>query len=276
MKKNTQPEVVIISDVHLGTFGCHAEELLRYLKNIQPKHLILNGDILDIWNFDKRYFPQTHLAVIDTILQMAINGVKVDYIVGNHDELLRRFTPFASANISFDDKLLLTHYGKKVWVFHGDIFDASIRISKSLAKLGGKGYDILIRINTWINRLLTLMGRPKMSLSRKIKDSIKQAVKYIDDFEQTAADLAIQNKYDVVVCGHIHQPQNRTITTKQGSVLYLNSGDWVENLTALECYEGNWKIFHYPTEQQHLAVIPAVNQALLPSYEMLKARILAV
>ena len=130
-------------------------------------------------------------------------------------------------------------------MFHGDVFDVIMRHSKWLAKLGAVGYDTLIVINTVANWLLTKLGREKISLSKKVKDSVKSAVKFIGNFEQTAADIAIENQYDYVICGHIHQPQQRKVTTGKGEVMYLNSGDWVENLTALEFDGTEWSIYRY-------------------------------
>ena len=52
-KKKRDVQVVVLSDIHLGTYGCHAEELLRYLKSIKPGKVILNGDIIDMWQFRK-------------------------------------------------------------------------------------------------------------------------------------------------------------------------------------------------------------------------------
>ncbi|MFM2359715.1 MAG: hypothetical protein RLY16_1708, partial [Bacteroidota bacterium] len=118
-----------------------------------------------------------------------------------------------------------------------------------LAKLGGHGYDLLILLNRFINWILSAFGAEKMSLSKKIKNGVKKAVAWIDNFEQTAAELAIQKKYDYVACGHIHQPQQRIITTKNGSVTYLNSGDWVENLTALEYNQNEWTIYQHQPAQ---------------------------
>src|SRR6056297_3924575 len=116
-------DIVILSDVHLGTYGCHAKELHNYLKSIQPKTLILNGDFIDIWQFRKRYFPKEHLQVIQRILKMSARGTKVYYITGNHDEALRRYSDFSSGNIHLRDKLELQLNGKSYWIFHGDIFD---------------------------------------------------------------------------------------------------------------------------------------------------------
>lgn len=250
-------DVVVISDVHLGTYGCHAAELLHYLRSIQPRLLILNGDIIDIWNFSKRYFPAAHLEVISEICRLASGGTRVVYITGNHDELLRKYSDLSLGNFQITDKLVMEINGKMCWIFHGDVFDATTKGSaKILAKLGGKGYDLLILINSFINWTLKLFGKEKMSFSKKVKAGVKKAVAWIDNFEQTAAELAIEKKYDYVICGHIHQPQQRTVTTGKGSVQYLNSGDWVENLTALEYYNNDWHLYQYDerTPQTHTVI----------------------
>lgn len=239
-------EVAIISDVHLGTYGCHAAELLLYLRSIDPRLLIINGDFIDIWNFSKRYFPPAHLEVISEVLDMASRGTRIIYITGNHDELLRKYSDRELGNLQITDKLMMEINGKRCWIFHGDVFDATTKGSaKLLAKLGGKGYDLLILLNRFINWNLRLLGREKMSLSKKVKNGVKQAVSWVSNFEQTAAELAIEKNYDYVICGHIHQPQKRLVETEGGQVWYLNSGDWVENLTTLEYYGNDWHIYTY-------------------------------
>ena len=245
MKLKRKVEIAVISDVHLGTYGCHAKHLLTYLNSIQPKKLILNGDIIDIWQFSKRYFPKSHLKVIKKIMDFASDGVEVIYITGNHDEMLRKFSGTSIGNISIVDKIVLNLDGKKAWFFHGDVFDVSIQNAKWLAKLGGYGYDLLILINRLVNWGLEHVGKEKYSLSKKIKSSVKRAVKYIQDFESVASDLAIENGYDYVICGHIHQPKMLVKENKIGKTTYLNSGDWVENFTALEYQFKRWKIYNY-------------------------------
>ena len=245
-------DLVVISDIHLGTYGCRAKELLRYLNSIQPKKLVLNGDIIDIWQFKKRYFPQKHLSVLKKIIGFAAKGTEVIYITGNHDEMLRKFTDLHLGKIKLTNKEILHLDGKKTWIFHGDVFDASVQHSKWIARLGGVGYDLLIRFNNAVNWGLSRMGREKYSLSKKIKNSVKKAVKYISDFENTASELAIENGFDFVICGHIHQPQIRKIKTKKGKCVYLNSGDWIENLSALEYHKGKWRIFFYEEHQHNM------------------------
>ncbi|MDI6033948.1 UDP-2,3-diacylglucosamine diphosphatase [Flavobacterium sp. LB2P84] len=243
--KKRKVELVVISDVHLGTFGSHAKELYNYLSSIKPKTLVLNGDIIDVWQFRKSYFPKAHLKVIQKIISFASKGTKVYYITGNHDEMLRKFSDMNMGNFALVDKLVLDLDDKKAWIFHGDVFDASVQHSKWIAKLGGLGYDYLILSNRFVNWCLSKIGREPYSFSKKIKASVKKAVKHISDFEKTATELAIEKKYDYVVCGHIHEPKMIHKENKNGTTLYLNSGDWVENLTALEYNKKRWKIYSY-------------------------------
>lgn len=257
-------DLVVISDVHLGTYGCHAEELLRYLKSIKPKTLILNGDIIDIWQFSKHYWPDAHMKVIKQIVSMMSKGVNVYYLTGNHDEMLRKFSDFRIGTFRLMDKIVLDLNGKKAWFFHGDVFDVTMQHSKWLAKLGGLGYDVLIVLNRAANYVSEkILGRGKISLSKKIKNSVKSAVSFISNFEKTASDIAIENKYHFVVCGHIHQPEIKKIETEKGSVTYLNSGDWVENLTALEYHENVWRLYIYnPNDLPQENILENIEQEM--------------
>jgi UDP-2,3-diacylglucosamine pyrophosphatase LpxH len=265
-------DAVVLSDVHLGTYGCHATELISYLRSIEPKLLVLNGDIVDIWQFRKHYFPAAHMQVIKEIFSLMSKGTEIVYITGNHDESLRRYSGLRLGNFRLEDKLVIEIDGKKTWIFHGDVFDATTKGSaKLIAKLGGHGYDMLILINRAINWILKAMGKEKMSLSKKVKNSVKKAVAWVGNFEQIAAELAIENEYQTVICGHIHQPQIRNVTTEKGSVVYMNSGDWIENLTSLEYQQGVWTIYQY---DENIAAEPAVivnfnNNKKIPSLNVL-------
>ena len=252
--KKRKLDILVLSDVHLGTYGCHATELLHYLKSVKPKIVILNGDIIDIWQFSKRYWPKAHMKVIKQILHWMGKGVKIYYITGNHDEMLRKFVGFKMGSLRIVNKVILPlENGKTAWFFHGDVFDITMQHSKWLAKLGALGYDTLILINRVVNFISEkVFKKGKLSISKKIKNSVKSAVKFINSFEQTAADIAIENKYDFVVCGHIHQPEMREITNDQGKTMYLNSGDWIENLTALEYVNNEWSIYRFNENEMKL------------------------
>ena len=201
-----------------------------------------------MWQFSKRYWPASHMQVVKHITSLLTKNTKITYLTGNHDEMLRKFAGFKLGSFQIDNKIVLKLNNKKAWVFHGDVFDVTMQHSKWLAKLGAVGYDTLILLNAVVNWCLTKLGREKISLSKRVKDSVKSAVKFINDFEKTASEIAIENGFDYVICGHIHQPEIRQITTEKGSVTYLNSGDWVENLTALEFDGLNWSIYEYKND----------------------------
>ncbi len=265
MRLKRKIEVVVISDVHLGTYGSNAKELVNYLESIEPEILILNGDIIDIWQFNKRYFPKSHMKVIQSITSLLTKGTKIHYITGNHDEMFRKFANFSIGNFHIQNKLVLKLDTGTAWIFHGDVFDTTMKHSKWVAKLGGKGYDLLILLNTFINWISVKLGREKISLSKKVKDSVKGIIKYVNNFETTAAEIAIENGYDYVVCGHIHQPQIKKIAVKDKEVTYLNSGDWVENATALEYSDGQWTLYKH----QHTKAIIEEKEDLSLSYAQL-------
>ena len=245
MDKPRQVDVLVISDIHLGTYGCQAKELLRYLKSVDPKVVILNGDIIDIWQFNKCYWPKSHMKIIKYFLKWIVEGKEIHYLTGNHDEMFRKFKDFKLRKFKISNKIVLDLDGKKAWFFHGDVFDVTMQYSKWLTRLAGIGYDFLILLNSFINSVLSKLGKNKLSLSKTIKNSVKGAVKYINRFEKTAVDIAISNGFKYVVCGHIHHPNIKEYKSGNQSVTYLNSGDWVENLTALEYNKGKWSIYRY-------------------------------
>jgi UDP-2,3-diacylglucosamine pyrophosphatase LpxH len=246
-KQKRRVDILIISDIHLGTYGCHAKELLHYLKSIQPKVVVLNGDIIDIWQFSKSYWPKSHMKVVKHLFSWIGKGIKTYYVTGNHDEMLRKFAGLKMGSLRIVNKVVLDLPDcKKAWVFHGDVFDVTMQHSKWLAKLGAVGYDTLILINRFFNFFSEkIFKKGKLSLSKKIKNSVKSAVSFINSFEQTSADIGISNKYNFVICGHIHHPEMKEITNTEGTITYLNSGDWIENLSALEYANGKWTIFKF-------------------------------
>jgi UDP-2,3-diacylglucosamine pyrophosphatase LpxH len=262
-------DIVVISDVHLGTYGCRAKELHSYLKSIKPKILVLNGDIVDIWQFKKYYWPKSHMKVVKQIIGLAAKGSRIYYITGNHDETLRKFAGIRMGNLEIVNKLELDLDGKKAWIFHGDVFDVIMQHSKWLAKAGAIGYNLLIMLNVVVNFFSWLIGKGKVSLSKKIKDNVKKAVKYINDFEETAAILAINKGYDYIICGHIHHPDHRIIKDlKNNSITYLNSGDWIENLTSLEYQNGEWTIYKFKDDKTISAGSDEIEDAQLLITEM--------
>ncbi len=238
-------EILVISDIHLGTYGCQSKALLNYLKSVDPKIIILNGDIIDIWQFNKRYFPKSHMKIIKYFLNLIQDGKTIYYLTGNHDEMLRKFNGFELKNFKILNKKVINLNGHQAWFFHGDVFDLTMQYSKWLTRLGAIGYDALILINSALNFILSRLGRPRYSLSKKVKNSVKGAVKFINKFEETVVGIAFERKYKFVICGHIHQPAIKKYSIKNKNIIYLNSGDWVENLTSLEYHNKKWTIYQH-------------------------------
>lgn len=237
---------IFISDFHLGTRGCQAAALCAFLKEHTCDNLFLVGDVIDGWRLKKKwYFPQSHVNVIRRILTASKRGTDVYYILGNHDEAFRKFLHFdiEIGNIKLLDRCDYTAVnGKSYLVIHGDFFDALMVDKKWLMHIGDTLYNLMIWVNTHFNRVRLLFGLPYWSLSKWLKDNTKQAVNFINKYEDHVAEYCHSNSYDGVICGHIHKAEIKQI----GSVEYMNSGDWVESATALlEHTDGTWEIYHH-------------------------------
>src|SRR5688572_22844996 len=188
-------DVLIISDIHLGTYGCKARELVNYLKSVSPNILIINGDFIDCWQFSRRFFPASHMQVIHEILNLLTHGTRVYYITGNHDEVLRKYAEFQLNNFTLADKLILEIDQKMTWIFHGDVFDNTTRgAARVLAQLGSTGYGMLILFNRLINSILEFAGKEKVSLSKKVMSGVNRAVSRVNNLQAIATQIAIEKK----------------------------------------------------------------------------------
>ena len=243
-----KPDVSVISDFHLATMASKAKSLLKYLKSIEPKTLVLNGDIIDSWRFSRNYFPKTHLKVIRQILKMVEKGMKVVYITGNHDDVFRKFNNTQLGNFSIVNQLELNVHGQKIWIFHGDVFDHIIHHSPGLAKLGAAAYGFLTLFNRFINVILKAIGGREMILYKSMKDRITKRKQVLTNFEKAIANAAVSKNADLVICGHTHIPVDKYIHTEKGSVRYINCGDWVEHFSAAECVDGEWSLNYFKGE----------------------------
>lgn len=220
-----------LSDIHLGTSGCQAEQLLDFLRWHECDVLYLVGDIIDGWQLRKSwYWPRTHNDVVQKILRKARKGTRVVLVPGNHDEFARQFIGLSFGGIEvYDEVVHVTADGRRLLVIHGDQFDGVIQHAKWLAHVGDMAYTVILKLNQWFNRARARMGLHYWSLSQYLKHRVKNAVSFICDFEQAVAHEARRRGFQGVVCGHIHRPQIREIE----GVLYCNDGDWVESLSAL-------------------------------------------
>jgi len=220
-----------ISDVHLGTAGCRAEHLLDFLRHNDSDYLYLVGDIVDGWQMRKSWFwKQSHNDVIQKVLRKARKGTRVVYIPGNHDEAVRQYAGMDFGGIAI--RMEAEHWtadGKRLLVIHGDQFDGVIQYAKWLAYLGDSLYTAILQLNRGYNWWRAKLGLPYWSLSQYLKHKVKNAVNFISDFERILATEARHRGFDGVVCGHIHKAEVK----QMDGMLYGNSGDWVESLSAL-------------------------------------------
>lgn len=244
MKRNI--DILVLSDLHLGTFGCAAKELNKYLDSINAKTIILNGDIIDAWSFKKKRFNKHHIKVVRKVLKFSQKkDNKVYYIIGNHDDFLRQYDDLVLGNIIIQDKLTLEVDGQKLLFLHGDLFDFVIKYHKWIGVLGSWMYDMLIHVNSMYNNIRYKFGLPRSMFSSRLKKVAKSACKFINDFEDSCISYGMKKGYDAVFCGHIHEPNIKDVFDGDKKITYYNSGDWIENLSSLEYYDGKWHLYRY-------------------------------
>jgi UDP-2,3-diacylglucosamine pyrophosphatase LpxH len=226
----TKYKTIIVSDIHLGTKDSQAKEFIEFLDNYSCNTLILNGDIIDAWALERgSKWRKQHTKVIKKLLTISKN-TKLIYLRGNHDDFIKDFFKVSiKGNIEILEDYKLKIGSKNYLVFHGDILDVFSSTWKWVAKLGSIGYDLALSINTFYNRYRKLRGKPYLSISRQIKHKVKQAVSFINNFEENACKIAKQRNCEGAICGHIHTADNKVLN----GVHYLNSGDWVESKTAI-------------------------------------------
>jgi UDP-2,3-diacylglucosamine pyrophosphatase LpxH len=249
--KLLQYKSIWISDIHLGTRGCQADMVLEFIKYTRSENLYLVGDIVDGWALKNRwYWPQQHNDVVQKILRKARHGTRVFYIAGNHDEILRKFIPINLGNVEILNQLIHEGInGKKYWVVHGDQFDGIIRYAKWLSRLGSIAYEALIAFNRYLNYFRRRFGKEYWSLSKYLKFKVKNAVKFISEFEELVVESAKKQKANGVICGHIHHPAMENMK----DVEYKNCGDWVESCTALvEHFNGEFELIHWLDKRKEI------------------------
>ncbi len=240
----TSFKTIVISDVHLGTKGSKAKEISRFLKQYRCENLILNGDIIDGWQLKKSgSWKRKHTRFFNRILKMIEQSqTNVYYLRGNHDDFLEQILPLQIGRLHILTDMMYESQGKKYFITHGDVFDSVTTNLRWIAYLGDRGYTFLLWLNRVVNYHRFKAGLPYYSLSQYIKGKIKKAVSFIDDYETELAKMAKAKGCDGIICGHIHKAENRMIE----GIHYLNSGDWVETMSALaEDHEGNWQLIYY-------------------------------
>ncbi|MCH6256213.1 UDP-2,3-diacylglucosamine diphosphatase [Puniceicoccaceae bacterium K14] len=237
-------KTIFISDVHLGTENCKAKEVIHFLKNTRCEVLVLNGDIIDGWQLKRKgVWTKDHTKFVRYILKrIEKKEQEVIYLRGNHDDILSRFLPMQFGSLSIVDQYIHENVNGKYLVLHGDIFDTITKDFVFLAHIGDWGYRILMSLNRWYNKYRSWRGKDYYSLSKAIKAKVKRAVSFISSFEDKLSKLAEARGCQGVICGHIHTPADKMMD----GFHYLNSGDWVESLSAIvEHEDGRFELIHY-------------------------------
>lgn len=243
-----QHKAIVLSDIHLGSKWSKAREVTRFLKQNSCQTLILCGDIIDGWALmrgRKDKWKRSHTNFIRLLLDLS-HDTQIIYVRGNHDDFLDRLIPLSLPNIMVVKDYIYTSGEKRYYVLHGDVFDKVTSSMSWLAKVGDVGYSLLLWYNKWYNHRRIKQGKPYYSIAREIKNKVKASVSHISNFEEHVVDVAQYKGCQGVICGHIHHPEIK----QYGAIEYLNSGDWVESLSALiEDFDGQWSIFR--AEQDH-------------------------
>ncbi|GAB6123947.1 UDP-2,3-diacylglucosamine diphosphatase [Dysgonomonas termitidis] len=254
MNQKKHHKTIVLSDIHLGSKWSKAKEATKYLKENTCDTLILCGDIIDGWQLmrgKKAKWKKRHSNFIKLLLDIQ-HDTKIIYLRGNHDDFLDRILPLQFQNIKIVKDYIHTSNGKRFYVIHGDVFDMVTSRYSWLSKIGDVGYTLLMWVNKYYNNRRLKKGLPYYSLSREVKKRVKASVSYISDYEKHIVEIARKKKCDGVICGHIHHPEK----AYYDEILYLNSGDWVESLSALtEDYEGNWEVVMYNQEDKVVEVM---------------------
>jgi UDP-2,3-diacylglucosamine pyrophosphatase LpxH len=240
---------IFISDLHLGTRGCKADCLLDFLRHVESDYLYLVGDIVDGWRLQKRwYWPDKHAEVLNRLLARARHGTEVVYLPGNHDEALRKLIGRSVGGVKIrHDAIHRTADGRRLLVVHGDVFDGVVTDMRWLALIGSVAYELALSANTWLNIARRWLGLEYWPLSAFLKEQVKAAVKFIDQYERSLAREARRRAVCGVICGHVHKPEMRTID----GVLYYNDGDWVESCSALvEHDDGRLELLEWARQRQ--------------------------
>lgn len=234
-------KTIVLSDIHVGSKWSKTKEVIEFLDTHTCDNLLLAGDIIDGWSLKRgsKHWNEDHTNFIKKLLDLQ-HTTKIIYIMGNHDDFLKKILPLKFFNITIKRDYIYESFGKRFFVLHGDIFDNITSSWTWLSKLGDIGYNLLLSINSVYNKRRERKGLPYYSISQEIKSKVKISVSYMSDFEKHIANVARTHNCDGVICGHIHHAEKK----KYGDIMYLNSGDWVESLTALtEDYFGNWSIY---------------------------------
>jgi UDP-2,3-diacylglucosamine pyrophosphatase LpxH len=236
----TKIKSIFLSDIHLGAAGSEPSAVLKILKQYHFENIFLIGDIIDGSRLKGRWrWCNDSNTFLQKILRLSRKGVNVVYITGNHDEFLREHTPFDLGDIKVRDEFFYQSSDKKIWLVHGDYFDAIAKISPVFYKIGNLAYDVAYSINLLIRKVRRFFHLPDWSLASYLKNKVKEAVMWVDSYEKIVTEHCKERGCDAIICGHIHVP----VIKKFDGILYMNCGDWLDNRSyIIETLDGEFEL----------------------------------
>lgn len=217
---------LFISDVHLGLQSPEIEKtkerlLVRFLEFARNNcdELFIVGDLFDYWFEYKRVYQKGFFRTLTALQDLIEAGIKVHYLIGNHDFMHRDFFEKEIGAVLYEDGFERILNGKKFYIAHGD----------GLVK-NDLGYLFLKKVlrNKGIQKLYSVIhpdiGVSLASHTSKTSRDYTSKKDYgeVDGLFESAKKL-IDRGYDYVLFGHLHKRIYQTY--KQGA--YLNLGTWL-------------------------------------------------
>lgn len=222
---------IFISDLHLGSGYTKSEQLLEKLKEYKYDNLFLVGDIFDGYRLKKWKWSTHDNKLIRKILKDVNNGINVVYVTGNHDEFLREYTPINFNGIQIVDE----YVHEDILVIHGDQFDSFLKNKKWIYISGSLLYIFLLHLNETLSKIRRIFNLKPSSLSKRIKQSVKDHINTLIMFQTGAARYTKSLGLKKCVVGHTHIPSLENV--------YNNCGDWVEcGSMIIQTYDGELKL----------------------------------
>ena len=260
---------LLVSDIHLGCRYAQSENFRIFLDHIRPDQLFVLGDFLDGWKLNRRWhWTPVSTRIFARMAELAKQGTQIYYTPGNHDAFLRdpsirELTALFGLKVRMEDEFVFEALdGHKYLVTHGDKFDTVETNHQWLSQATSMIYDPLLSFNWWSSRLCGRTDRSPYAMCAAFKDAVKKTVRFVSSYEQLLRDHATLQGCDGVICGHIHKPNIQT----SDDFIYLNTGDWVENCTALiETFDGSIHLESYyasvPTRTLPASSMPSDHEA---------------
>jgi len=240
-----QLDLLIISGTQLGTSQCHALELLQYLKSVRPEILVLNGGFIEVTKFDKDKLSKSHQAIIREVINLALAGTKVYYVTPNKKQLEQDFDALWEGAIQLREKLDLRLKGQRYWFFPGVGLEPLLKVPAFLLRPGSITYRLLSAGNKLWLKCSDLFKRNKNAAVKSIDQASKRSPEMIEAFEERVTKLALEQGYDYIACAYAPEGVIKQFLKDECKIVYMNAGNWSENLSSLEFRFGKWKVYHY-------------------------------